>query len=140
MKQNFAIVGLGRFGGSICRTLVEAGQEVLAIDSNEDRVNEYMNIATHAVVANAQDEMTLRSLGIRNFDHVIIAIGEDIQASILVTLMVKEMGVPNILAKAQNEYHARVLEKSEQIVWFTRKEIWGFVLLIILFQKIYWIT
>ena len=107
MKQNFAIVGLGRFGGSICRTLIEAGQEVLAIDSNEDRVNEYMNIATHAVVANAQDEMTLRSLGIRNFDHVIVAI----QASILVTLMVKEMGVPNILAKAQNEYHARVLEK-----------------------------
>lgn len=111
MKQNFAIVGLGRFGGSICRTLIEAGQEVLAIDSNEDQVNEYMNIATHAVVANAQDEMTLRSLGIRNFDHVIVAIGEDIQASILVTLMVKEMGVPNILAKAQNEYHARVLEK-----------------------------
>ena len=61
MKQNFAIIGLGRFGG-ICQTLVEAGQEVLAIDSSEDRVNEYMNIATHAVVANAQDEMTLRSL------------------------------------------------------------------------------
>lgn len=111
MKQSFVIIGLGRFGGSICRTLVESGQEVLAIDSSEDRVNEYMNIATHAVVANAQDEMTLRSLGIRNFDHVIVAIGEDIQASILVTLMVKEMGVPNILAKAQNEYHARVLEK-----------------------------
>src|SRR5699024_1090224 len=110
-KQNYAIIGLGRFGGSICRTLVESGQEVLAIDSNEERVNEYMNIATHAVVGNAQDEGTLRSLGIRNFDHVIIAIGEDIQASILVTLMVKEMGVPNILAKAQNEYHARVLEK-----------------------------
>ncbi|GGI64508.1 MULTISPECIES: potassium channel family protein [Enterococcus] len=111
MKQNYAIIGLGRFGGSICRSLVESGQEVLVIDSNEDRVNEYMNIATHAVVGNAQDEMTLRSLGIRNFDHVIVAIGEDIQASILVTLMLKEMGVPNILAKAQNEYHARVLEK-----------------------------
>lgn len=111
MKQNFAIIGLGRFGGSICRTLIESGQEVLAVDSNEDRVNEYMNIATHAVVANAQDEMTLRSLGVRNFDHVIVAIGEDIQASILVTLMVKEMGVPDIVAKAQNEYHARVLEK-----------------------------
>ncbi|MDH6363610.1 trk system potassium uptake protein TrkA [Enterococcus sp. PF1-24] len=110
-KQSYAIIGLGRFGGSICRTLVESGQEVLAIDSSEDRVNEYMNIATHAVVANAQDEMALRSLGIRNFDHVIVAIGEDIQASILVTLMVKEMGVPNVLAKAQNEYHARVLEK-----------------------------
>src|SRR5699024_4375753 len=111
MKQNFAIIGLGRFGGSICQSLVESGQEVLAIDNNEDRVNEYMNIATHAVVGNAQDEMTLRSLGIRNFDHVIVAIGEDIQASILMTLMVKEMGVPNVLAKAQNKYHARVLEK-----------------------------
>lgn len=63
------------------------------------------------MVANAQDEMTLRSLGIRNFDHVVVAIGEDIQASILVTLMVKEMGVPNVLAKAVNEYHARVLDK-----------------------------
>ncbi|CAI3407704.1 TrkA family potassium uptake protein [Enterococcus cecorum] len=91
--------------------MVESGQEVLAIDSNEERVNEYMNIATHAVVGNAQDESTLRSLGIRNFDHVIVAIGEDIQASILVTLMVKEMGVPNVLAKAQNEYHAKVLER-----------------------------
>lgn len=111
MKQSFAIIGLGRFGGSICRTLVEAGQEVLVIDHNEDRVNEYMNIATHAVVANAQDEMTLRSLGLRNFDHVIVAIGEDIQASILVTLMATEMGVPYVTAKAQNEYHARVLEK-----------------------------
>lgn len=111
MKQNYAIIGLGRFGGSICRTLVESGQEVLAIDSNEERVNEYMNITTHAVVGNAQDESTLRSLGIRNFDHVIVAIGEDIQASILVTLMVKEMGVPNVLAKAQNEYHAKVLER-----------------------------
>lgn len=111
MKQNYAIIGLGRFGSSICRTLVESGQEVLAIDSNEERVNEYMNIATHAVVGNAQDESTLRSLGIRNFDHVIVAIGEDIQASILVTLMVKEMGVPNVLAKAQNEYHAKVLER-----------------------------
>jgi trk system potassium uptake protein TrkA len=111
MKQSFAVIGLGRFGGSICQTLVESGQEVLAIDNNEDRVNEYMAIATHAVVANAQDETTLRSLGIRNFDHVIVAIGEDIQASILVTLMVKEMGVPDIVAKAVNEYHARVLQK-----------------------------
>lgn len=111
MKKNFAIIGLGRFGGSICRTLVEAGQDVLVIDSSEDRVNEFMNIATHAVVANAQDESVLRSLGIRNFDHVIVAIGEDIQASILATLMIKEMGVPFVTAKAQNEYHGKVLER-----------------------------
>lgn len=111
MKQNFAIIGLGRFGGSLCETLIEAGQEVLAIDRDEDTINEYMNIATHAVVANAQDEMTLRSLGVRNFDHVIVAIGEDIQASILVTLMAKELGVKNVVAKASNSYHAKVLYK-----------------------------
>lgn len=110
-KQTFAVIGLGRFGGSVCRTLADAGQEVLAIDKYESKVNDYKDIATQAVVADAQDEDVLRSLGIRNVDHVIVAIGEDIQASILVTLMVKEQGVRYVTAKAQNEYHARVLEK-----------------------------
>ena len=110
-KQTFAVIGLGRFGGSVCKTLADAGQEVLAIDKYESRVNDYKDIATQAVVADAQDEDVLRSLGIRNVDHVIVAIGEDIQASILVTLMVKEQGVKYVTAKAQNEYHAKVLEK-----------------------------
>ena len=110
-KQTFAVIGLGRFGGSVCKTLDDAGQEVLAIDKYESRVNDYKDIATQAVVADAQDEDVLRSLGIRNVDHVIVAIGEDIQASILVTLMVKEQGVKYVTAKAQNEYHAKVLEK-----------------------------
>lgn len=110
-KQNFAIIGLGRFGGSICQTLISAGAEVLVIDKDEARINDYKNIATQAVIADAQDENTLKALGIRNFDHVVIAIGEDIQASILVTLMVKELGVKYVTAKAQNEYHARVLTK-----------------------------
>jgi len=83
----------------------------LEIDKYESRVNDYKDIATQAVVADAQDEDVLRSLGIRNVDHVIVAIGEDIQASILVTLMVKEQGVKYVTAKAQNEYHAKVLEK-----------------------------
>ncbi|WP_187327398.1 potassium channel family protein [Liquorilactobacillus capillatus] len=111
MKQNFAIIGLGRFGGSICQTLISAGAEVLVIDKDEARINDYKNIATQAVIADAQDEDALKALGIRNFDHVVIAIGEDIQASILVTLMVKELGVKYVTAKAQNEYHARVLTK-----------------------------
>ena len=110
-KQTFAVIGLGRFGGSVCKTLADAGQEVLAIDKYESRVNDYKDIATQADVADAQDEDVLRSLGIRNVDHVIVAIGEDIQASILVTLMVKEQGVKYVTAKAQNEYHAKVLEK-----------------------------
>lgn len=111
MKKNFAVIGLGRFGGSICRTLANAGIEVLAIDKSEERVNEFAMIASHAVVGDTTDEACLKSLGIRNFDHVIVAIGENIQSSILTTLILKELGVPYITAKAQNDYHEKVLRK-----------------------------
>lgn len=111
MKKSFAVIGLGRFGGSICRTLSNEGIEVLAIDKNEERVNEYAMIASHAAVGDTTDEGILKSLGIRNFDHVIVAIGEDIQASILTTLILKELGVPYITAKAQNDNHEKVLRK-----------------------------
>jgi len=111
LKKQFAVIGLGRFGGSICRELVEQGMEVLAMDKNEDRVNEFASIATHAVIADTTDENILKSLGIRNFDHVIVAIGEDIQSSILTTLMLKEIGVNHITVKAQNDYHEKVLLK-----------------------------
>jgi trk system potassium uptake protein TrkA len=111
MKKEFAVIGLGRFGGSICRALSEEGMEVLAIDIDEDKVNEFANIASHAVVADTTDEAVLKSLGIRNFDHVIVAIGDNIQASILTTLMLKELGVKHITVKAQNDYHEKVLSK-----------------------------
>jgi trk system potassium uptake protein TrkA len=111
VKKNFAVIGLGRFGGSICRTLANAGIEVLAIDKSEERVNEFAMIASHAVVGDTTDEACLKSLGIRNFDHVIVAIGENIQSSILTTLILKELGVPYITAKAQNDYHEKVLRK-----------------------------
>jgi trk system potassium uptake protein TrkA len=117
-KKEFAVIGLGRFGGSVCRTLSEQGMEVLAIDINEDRVNEYASIASHAVVADSTDEAVLKSLGIRNFDHVIVAIGDNIQASILTTLILKELGVEKITVKATNDYHEKVLKKigADQIV------------------------
>ncbi|KZZ83024.1 MULTISPECIES: TrkA family potassium uptake protein [Bacillaceae] len=111
MKKEFAVIGLGRFGGSICRALSEEGMEVMAIDNDEDRVNEFANIASHAVVGDTTDEAVLKSLGIRNFDHVIVAIGENIQASILTTLILKDLGVKNITVKAQNDYHEKVLAK-----------------------------
>ncbi|AZB42760.1 TrkA family potassium uptake protein [Bacillus sp. FJAT-42376] len=111
MKKEFAVIGLGRFGGSICRALSEEGMEVMAIDHDEDRVNEFANIASHAVVGDSTDEAVLKSLGIRNFDHVIVAIGENIQASILTTLILKDLGVKNITVKAQNDYHEKVLTK-----------------------------
>ncbi|MDG5789495.1 TrkA family potassium uptake protein [Evansella sp. AB-P1] len=111
MKKQFAVIGLGRFGGSICESLSKQGMEVLAIDTNEEKVNRYANVATHAVVADSTDESTLKSLGIRNFDHVIVAIGDNIQSSILTTLMLVEQGVKHITVKAQNDYHEKVLNK-----------------------------
>lgn len=111
VKKEFAVIGLGRFGGSICRTLIELGMEVLAIDINEERVNEFAMIATHAVIGNTTDEAVLKNLGIRNFDHVLVAIGDNIQASILTTLILKELGVKHVTVKAQNDYHEKVLRK-----------------------------
>ena len=111
VKKEFAVIGLGRFGGSICRTLSEQGMEVLAIDINEDRVNNYAMIASHAVVGDSTDEKVLKELGVRNFDHVVVAIGDNIQASILTTIILKELGVHNITVKAQNDYHEKVLVK-----------------------------
>ncbi|RSK26860.1 TrkA family potassium uptake protein [Bacillus sp. HMF5848] len=118
MKKEFAVIGLGRFGGSICRELSEEGLEVLALDLDADKVNEYSSIASHAVVGDSTDENVLKSLGIRNFDHVIVAIGDNIQASILTTLILKELGVRNITVKATNDYHEKVLAKigADQIV------------------------
>ncbi|WP_421384349.1 potassium channel family protein [Bacillus salacetis] len=111
MKKEFVVIGLGRFGGSIVRSLADQDLEVMAIDKEEDKVNEFASIASHAVVADTTDESVLKSLGIRNFDHVIVAIGDDIQSSILTTLMLKEIGVSNITVKAQNDYHEKVLRK-----------------------------
>jgi trk system potassium uptake protein len=111
MKKEFAVIGLGRFGGSICRELCLQGMDVLAIDVNPDRVNEFKDIASHAVIADTTDENVLRDLGIRNFDHVIVAIGDNIQNSILTTLMLKELGIKKITVKAQNEHHEKILKK-----------------------------
>ncbi|MDQ0227013.1 potassium channel family protein [Metabacillus niabensis] len=111
MKKEFAVIGLGRFGGSICQALSDEGLEVMAIDIDEDKVNAYANIASHAVVGDTTDETVLKSLGIRNFDHVIVAIGDNIQASILTTIILKELGVKDITVKATNDYHEKVLSK-----------------------------
>lgn len=111
MEKEFVVIGLGRFGGSIVRELNKLDIDVMAIDSDEARVNEYADIATHAVIADSTDETVLKSLGIRNFDHVVVAIGDNIQASILTTLIAKDLGVAKVTAKAQNDYHAKVLDK-----------------------------
>ncbi len=110
MKQ-FIVIGCGRFGSSVAKTLYKMGNDVLAIDEHEEIVQEISDEVTHAVQADATDERTLRSLGVRNFDVAVITIGSDIQASIMATLIAKELGVKFVVAKAQNELHAKVLYK-----------------------------
>ena len=87
------------------------GYDVMAIDYNEERIQEHIQYVTYAVQADCTDEQALKDLGMRNFDVVVVAIGEDIQASILATLIVKELGVKFIVVKAQNERHGKVLYK-----------------------------
>ena len=118
MKKQFAVIGLGRFGGSICKELVRLGMEVLAIDIDENRVNEYKEIVTYSAIADTTDEQALKSLAISHFDFVIVAIGDNIQASILTTLILTELGAKLIIVKAQNDYHEKVLNKigANQVV------------------------
>ncbi|MFS8580601.1 MAG: TrkA family potassium uptake protein [Novibacillus thermophilus] len=119
MKKQFAVIGLGRFGGSVARALCEMGYEVLVVDKNEQRIQDFSNIATHAVVADTTDEEALNALGIRNFDIVVVAIGEDIQSSILTTLILKELDVQTVVVKARNALHGKVLYKigADKVVY-----------------------
>lgn len=111
MKKDYAVIGLGRFGASIVRELIELEMDVLAVDIDENRVNEYADIATKSAIGDTTDERVLKNLGLGNFDNVIVAIGDNIQSSILTTLLLKDLGVKHVSVKAQNNYHARVLDK-----------------------------
>lgn len=111
MKKQFAVFGLGRFGGSLVKEFYDLGVDVLAIDKDEAKVNAISDYATHAVQANAIDELTLKHLGIRNFDHVFVSFGDDLEASILTSLLLKEFGIKQVWVKAQTDYHHKVLEK-----------------------------
>lgn len=110
MKQ-FVVIGIGRFGEAVAETLSNLGHEVLVIDTDEDAIQKISDKVTHAVTADATDESVLKSLGVRNFDVAVVAIGSDIQSSIMTTLMLKELGIRYVVAKAQSELHARVLMK-----------------------------
>ncbi|MFW5992153.1 MAG: potassium channel family protein [Halanaerobiaceae bacterium] len=118
MKQ-FVVVGLGRFGHSLAQTLAENGHNVLAIDKREDRVQEIADLVTHAVEADATDEDALKTLGVRNFDVAIVSIGDNIHANILTTLILKELGIPYVIVKAQDTLHGKVLTKvgADRVVY-----------------------
>ena len=109
--ESYAVIGLGRFGWSIAQELMAAGCEVLAIDLDEELVQRISDSVTDAVVADARDEAVLHSLGIRNYDCGVVAIGSDVAASILITLLLKEAGVAKVVCKASDEIHKKALLK-----------------------------
>lgn len=110
-KKQFVVIGLGRFGSTLAKTVYELGHDVLAIDKDEEKVQDIADHVTHAIQMDATDENALKNVGLRNFDVAVVTIGTDIQASIMATLLTKEMGVNFIIAKAHNEQHAKVLAK-----------------------------
>jgi len=109
MRQ-FAVIGLGRFGSSVARTLSEKGKDVLGIDYREQVVQEISEAISQAVCADAKDEKALKALGIQDIDVAVVAIG-NLEASVLITLMLKEMGIKEIVVKALTDDHKKVLEK-----------------------------
>lgn len=109
-NRQFVVLGLGRFGSSVARTLSQMGFEVLGIDIDAERVQDISDEVTHAVQADCTDEEALISLGIRNFDVGVVAIG-DLEASVLATVILLEQGVKLVVAKAVSELHGRVLQK-----------------------------
>jgi trk system potassium uptake protein TrkA len=110
MRQ-FVVIGLGRFGSSIARALSDMNFEVLAIDKDESLVNAMENVVSQAVVMDATDEKALRELGVQEFDTAIVSMGETIEDSIMITLALKELGVRQVIVKAQNDLHSKILKK-----------------------------
>ena len=109
--KTFAVIGLGRFGESVVDELVAQNHDVLVMDKNPDRIQKISKKATHAVVVNSTDKEALRETGIKDIDHVIVAIGHDIQSSILTTVILQDLDVKKITVKVQNEYHQTVINK-----------------------------
>jgi len=105
----FAVIGLGKFGGAVTRSLFEKGHEVVGIDSSRERVQDLRDEATQAIVADCTDQATLKALGIEDADAVVVSLGERMDASVLVTLYLKELGVKKIVAKAVSEDHGKIL-------------------------------
>lgn len=110
-KKQFVVIGLGRFGASVAKTLYNLGNDVLAVDHDEEIVQSIADKVTHSVQLDATDENSLKSLGISNFDVAVVTIGADIQSSIMVTLLIKELGVKYVICKANSEPQAKVLYK-----------------------------
>ena len=109
--KSFLVIGMGRFGTAVAQELTALGQEVLALDENAEDVQRVAENVTEVMQGDAQDEAVLRAIGVRNFDCCVVAVGSDLEASILITVMLKELGAQYIVAKASSAVHAKVLDR-----------------------------
>lgn len=116
--KSFVVVGLGRFGRRIAKKLYDMGCEVLAIDMDNEKIQQIADDVTQAVSGDARDVDVLKALGVRNCDCAIVAIGGDISSSVFITMNLKELEVPYIVAKAQGTMHQKILEKlgADQVI------------------------
>lgn len=118
-EKVFAVIGLGTFGNAVCKGLAEKGAKVIAIDNHEKQINKVKNDVAQAIMIDTTDQEALMNAGLDDVDIAIVGIGDDIDASILTTAILREMGIPVIVARAINDIHAKVLKKvgaSEVIV------------------------
>lgn len=106
------VIGLGRFGGAVALSLAELGHEVLGIDESADIVQSWADRLTHVVQADTTDSETLRRLGVQEFSRAVVAIGTDIEASVLTVLALTDLGIPDIWAKSLEPKHGRILERT----------------------------
>ena len=109
--KQYLVIGCGRFGSSVAKKMCQLGNEVMVIDKEEDSINNIAELVTHTAIVDVTEERDLKSIGLGNFDVVIVAISSDIRASIMATVMAKEMGVPKVVCKAKDELQAKVLYK-----------------------------
>ena len=120
MKKQVCVIGLGRFGATVARELYQAGHDILAMDTDEAKIQEMLGQVTYAVRADATSESVLREMGVADFDVGIVALGSDnIQASILVTVLLKSLAIPFIISRAANELHGETLERigADKVVY-----------------------
>ncbi len=119
MKKEVVVIGLGRFGSSVAKELYQMGHDVLAIDPEDQNVQDMLGHVTYAVKADATSEAVLRELGVSNYDVAVVAIGSDVQASILATVILKDMGIPYIVTRAINELHGNAVDRlgADKVVY-----------------------
>ena len=124
MKKQYAVFGLGSFGESMAIALQGLGCEVIVVDDDMERIEDIANSVSYAMKADFGDPDVVRSLGTKNLDGVVVAVADNMEASIMATLVCKEIGVPYVISKAKNDLHATVLKKiGADAIIFPEKEM-----------------